>query len=253
MTFNRNAWYRQRGEPRLAVELTGNVRVFKAVRGPLLLYGHVEPIAGRGYVDQLGRRFDIKSGEIDLNGDILATQLRVNTEYKTPPSQDSGQSPVTVTLDVTGRPDQLKLDFSSEPAMTQSEILATIVNGTVAARTWRRWRRWRRTAGAAVQVGLSCLTGAVEEAAQRNIGLDVVQIRQDGLRGATLVAGKYLYPRLYFGIRQPVSFESRSADATENSPRSQFEAEYSAYPWLLLNAQGEGSRVQFMLRGRYAF
>lgn len=254
MTFNRNAWYRQRGEPRLAVELTGNVRVFKAVRGPLLLYGHVEPIAGRGYVDQLGRRFDIKSGEIDLNGDILATQLRVNTEYKTPPSQDSGQSPVTVTLDVTGRPDQLKLEFSSEPAMTQSEILATIVNGTAGGTNVAAVAQGGgETAGAAVQVGLSRLTGAVEEAAQRNIGLDVVQIRQDGLRGATLVAGKYLYPRLYFGIRQPVSFESRSADATENSPRSQFEAEYSAYPWLLLNAQGEGSRVQFMLRGRYAF
>lgn len=254
LTLGRNSWYRQRGEPRMAVELTGPLAVEKAPGGPLLLRGRLEPIAGRGFVEQFGRRFDVKGGVITLEGDPLALDLDVRTEYQTPPSRDTGEAPVTVSMNVKGTLDRLDLEFSSDPPLTNSEIVSVIATGTPGGvNPTASGNNGNDAAGTAAQIGLSRLTGAVEELAERNIGLDVVQIRQDGLRGATLVAGKYLSSRVYIGFRQPVSFETQTTENSAAGRQPLFELEYSAWRWLLLNLQGEGSRFQGFLRGRHAF
>jgi hypothetical protein len=112
----------------------------------------------------------------------------------------------------------------------------------------------RQAAGIALQVGLTDVTGAVEEAAQESVGLDVVQIRQDGLRGATLVAGEYIRPRLYLGLRQPVLYEEEEVRETADTGKDvQIEAEYLADRFLTFSFRGEGNAFRLLARSRYAY
>jgi hypothetical protein len=86
------------------------------------------------------------------------------------------------------------------------------------------------------------------------VGLDVVEITTDGLEGVTLLAGRYLTPDLYMGVRQPVSLQRASGDATERTPDPEVEVELQAARWLLLNLQAGGrTGVEFFLRSRIAY
>jgi hypothetical protein len=108
-------------------------------------------------------------------------------------------------------------------------------------------------AGTAVQASLTPVTGAVEEIAGEAIGVDVFQIRQDGLNGATLVAGKYARPKVYVGIRQPILYEQDDITDPSEDKDVQLELEYNASKRLLLNFRGEGDELRFFLRTTQAY
>jgi translocation and assembly module TamB len=93
--------------------------------------------------------------------------------------------------------------------------------------------------GAGIAVGQ--ILSSIETAAQTGVGLDVVEIQNDGIRGATLVAGKYLSPRLYVGFAQPI----QSA--------SEIEVEFLAFQNLLLNLEGSANSLSVFLRGRVVY
>ncbi|MDX1646989.1 MAG: hypothetical protein R3304_07580, partial [Longimicrobiales bacterium] len=93
----------------------------------------------------------------------------------------------------------------------------------------------------------------IESAAARRVGLDVVEIRREGLRQATLVAGKYVTPRLYVGFAQPVSLREGDGLSFGSEGQSEVEIEYEALRWLLINIEGSGSSIRFFLRGRRAY
>jgi len=97
------------------------------------------------------------------------------------------------------------------------------------------------------------MTSLVEGAAARSVGLDVVEIRREGLRQATLVAGKYVSPRLYVGFAQPVSLQEGSSRSTGSGTGSEIEIELEALRWLIVNIEGSGSDLRLFLRGRYAY
>jgi autotransporter translocation and assembly factor TamB len=162
---------------------------------------------------------------------------------------------VVVHLDVQGTPMAIRLILSSEPAMEQSEIVSFIISGQTT-----RERNSSKTGGKGnmatalpLQMGLSQITAPLEEFARQKVGLDVVEVRQDGLQGATLVAGRFLDPRLYVGFRQPVAGRDPNARGTSSAVRTRIELEYSAYEWLVLNLQGESSRVRSFLRVSHAY
>jgi translocation and assembly module TamB len=251
----RNLWVRMRRDPRLAAELSGTIRVVKAPGDSLRLEGTLEPVRGRGFVEQLGRRFDITGGEVVLNGDPMATDLNVKTEYKVTPWDDTGRGEIVVSMDVRGTLDKMNLSFTSDPALEQSEILSLIATGSTGQSSSQATSTERRdqAAGTAAQIGMTGMTGAVEELAEESIGLDVVQIRQDGLRGATLVAGTYVSPPLYLGFRQPVFFDSGKNDNDEDEETIEFELEYAMSRWLAINLQGGGSNFKGFFRGKLGY
>jgi len=154
-----------------------------------------------------------------------------------------------VRLEVRGRIDKLELILSSEPPMDQSEIINYIVTGKSQSETGESMS----AGGMAAQVGLSRVTAGLEDYAQRAVGLDVVQVRQDGLQGTTLIAGRYMSPELYIGFRQPVSGEETGNQTTGTANRTQYELEYSAYQWLTLNLLAETSKFKSFFRARHAY
>jgi translocation and assembly module TamB len=252
--LGRDNWVRQRSAPRFAVEVTGDVRLKKAPRQEPELFGRIEPVAGHGYVEQFGRTFDIAGGEILLNGDMNDHTVDLRAEYKTRSSSGSGESDVVVHLGVTGPVDKLRLALTSDPPLSENDILTFIATGRdpTAVQTSSS-TSGSGTASLAADYGMSQLTGGLQSAAQEKAGLDVLQIRFDAQQGATLVAGRYVGPTLYLGVRQPLQYhESNTTDST-NPYRTRFEIEYEKYQWLVLNLQGEVDLLRAFLRARYAY
>jgi hypothetical protein len=96
------------------------------------------------------------------------------------------------------------------------------------------------------------MVGLIEGAAAGSVGLDVVEIRREGLRGAMLVAGKYISPRVYVGFAQPISLQGGGL-ALGGNGESKVEIEYEAYRWLVLNFEESAADLRFFLRGRRAY
>jgi hypothetical protein len=102
-------------------------------------------------------------------------------------------------------------------------------------------------------VALSQITGLVEGLASEGIGLDVIEIRPDGLRGATLIAGRFVSPKVYVGFKQPIGRDPDDPDGRSEFERTEVELEYQALRWLLLNMEASNSAVSFLLRYRHAY
>ena len=109
------------------------------------------------------------------------------------------------------------------------------------------------TRGLAMDVGLSQVTSGAERAAQQAIGLDVLQVRFDALQGATLVAGRYLFPDLYVGFRQPLQYKDTGSPSAGVTYRNSVEVEYALYRWLILDVQGESTSLRSFLRARHEY
>jgi hypothetical protein len=250
VTLEGNCWLRQRVQPQLSVALTGQFRLRKAPHGEPELFGRIEPVPGRGYVEQFARNFDITGGEVVLNGKPKDHTVNIQAQYKPPSSSESDESEVVVHLAVEGTADQLKLTLSSEPAMSDAEIVNFIATG--------RSRVDPSTSGAqgstlAKDIGMSQVAGVATSAAQQATGLDVLQVRFDALQGATLVSGNYLNPKLYVGIRQPLQYKDSSSPTSTETYRTRYEVEYGIYRWLVINLQGETSKLRSFFRARYAY
>ncbi len=251
--LERNTWVRQRMAPRLALELTGKFRLKKPPGAEPDLTGRIAPVPGHGYVEQFARKFDFTGGEVLLNGPMTSHTVNIQTTYKRASTGDSGGDDVIVKLDVTGQIDKLALTLSSEPAMSPTEIVSYIATGQTKAEMATDPSSSSTTASIAAQTALAQVTGQVEDIAKEAVGLDVVQIRQDAVQGATLVAGRYLSPKIYVGFRQPVQYQGNDATSTSTNYRTQVEVEYEAFQWLLMNLQGEASEINSFIRVRRAY
>jgi len=255
LTLERDTWVRRQTSPKLSVELTGDVEARKAPRGELRLFGRIEPVPGRGFVEQFGRSFDITGGEVLLNGPMQDHTVDVRTSYRArSQAPSSAESDVVVHLDVQGTAEHLSLTLSSEPSLSETEIVTYIATGRdpTAAQTGTVTGRSDATA-LARDIGLSQVSSALESAARSRIGLDVLQLRFDALQGATLVAGRYLDPSLYVGFRQPLQSQEAGGATAGREARTRVELEYEAYRWLVLNLQGETSLLRSFIRVRHAY
>ena len=104
-------------------------------------------------------------------------------------------------------------------------------------------------------VGLAAgqLAGVIEGVAGESLGLDVVEFQMDGLRGTYLTAGKYVSPRFYVGITNPISF---SGDSSSGDTRGrEMTLEYRVFQMLLLQLVGSSSAstIGLNLTGRYSY
>jgi len=237
--------------PRLSLEVTGEVRVRKRPHREPDLFGHVEPVPGRGFVEQFGRSFEFVGGQVLLDGPKTALAFRIRTEYGRSGGGflAGGGSGVVVHLDLEGGLEEVQLILSSEPPLSETEIVSYIATGrTPTTRGSGSPSLGSDVAQFGRDIGLSTVTGALEDVAQRSVGLDVLKVHYDPLQGAALVAGRYVAPQLYIGFSQPL----QSADVANDRPgepnRTRVELEYQAFRWLLLNVQGEASRVRSFVR-----
>jgi autotransporter translocation and assembly factor TamB len=249
VTLERNNWVRQQVQPRLSVALSGKFRLKKPPHQEPQLFGKIEPVPNRGYVEQFARSFDITGGEILLNGPMTSHTIDIQAQYGNRSISESGNTDIMVNLDVQGTIDKLSLTLSSDPPMSEAEIVNYIATGRSTADNNTNDSK----SSLAKDIGLSTVTGGAEQAAQQAIGLDVVQVRFDALQGAILVAGRYLDPQFYVGFRQPLQHKDAGATSNTETARTSVELEYAIYRWLVVNLQSETSKVRSFLRARYAY
>lgn len=251
--LGRASWVRQRGNPELALQFTGEMSVQKEPGDSLQLVGSVEAVPDRSWVEQFGRRFSIEEGQLTFQGTPGATRVQVRAEYDVPSRDNPGTPEVVLALDVSGTPDSLSVELSSTPPLDASDMVAYLVTGRPASQSLSGGGEGSLTdAGGALALGR--LSGAVEAYAREEVGLDVVEITSDGLDGLTLLAGRYISPELYLGIRQPVALQGSSEAPTQRAPNTEIELEFQAVRWLLMNIRAGGRRgVEFFVRSRIAY
>ena len=246
-------WIRKRNAPVLALGITGDVHVRKPAHGELELRGRIAPVTGRSYLEQFGRTFDFVGGEVLLNGEMKDHTVDIRTEYKVRSSSGSSEPEVLVHLDVGGDMEKLRLDLSSEPPLSDSEIISYITTGRSPINPSAEVDKGSEAAALAAEIGLAQVTGPLEHTVQEKTGLDVLQVRYDALQGATLMAGRYLNPALYIGIQQPLQYREEGLDSSQNPYQTIVDVEYEAYRWLIVTLQGEASLLRSFIRARHAY
>jgi translocation and assembly module TamB len=249
LEMHRNAWIRKKTNPNLAIEIEGTLHVTNRPEQPLRLSGELRPVKGRSYVGQFGRQFEIIGGDIFFNGRPEDLQLRIDSEYKVPSKGSTGLSEVVINMRVAYRLGLFTFELTSNPAMSESDILTYLATGksSTGALAGTVDQGNLGTAAAIEQ-----LVGAAQGVTEGKVPLDVFQIRQDGARGITIVAGNYVSNKLYVGVRQPILLEQGTQDAGLETG-TQGELEYEAAPWLFLNFQGGASRLLLFCKSRYVY
>ncbi|MGE0159730.1 MAG: translocation/assembly module TamB domain-containing protein [Gemmatimonadales bacterium] len=263
--FGRDSWIRSRSTPEMAVAFTGDVEVELRPGEEPRLDGTLTTIAERGYIAQFGKRFSPREGTVTLDGPPASAELDLSASYTVPSHANPDGAEATIVLGVTGTRDELSLSLSSEPPMENADIVSYIATGRPAASTFALDETTGgddaagddggggglAEAGAGIAVGQ--ILSSIEAAAQTGVGLDVVEIRRDGIRGATLAAGKYLSPRLYLGLARRIGRRERDPFSVEDDNGSEIEIEFLAIKNLLLNLEGSASSLNVFLRGRLVY
>jgi len=253
MVMERDTWIRQRVNPEMAIELAGRMEIEKD-RGQddLNLYRSIEVVPDRSIIRQFGRNFRITEGVASFNGPVEEMQMQIEAEYEVPSRLNPGQPEVVITLRLDGRLDDLAFNLSSDPAMENTDIVSYIATGRPASESLQ-FGGTDFNNQVLVGVAASQLAGLVEGVASQSLGLDVVSIEQDGLKGTRLTAGKYVTPRLFVGVTHPLTLSNEST-AFEHDER-ELTLEYKVLEYLLLQllADASDSPVRLNLAGRYAY
>lgn len=247
LAVGRDTWVRQRSNPEMALQFSGDLNVDKRPEETPEVTGTLNAISGRSYISQFGRRFDVASGEVDFPGPLTEARVDVTAIYTVPSVDNAGAAGVTITLAAAGTADALSLELSSEPAMDNADIVSYIATGRPASQGFSGAGSQSTLLGAGAAVASDQLLGLLQRTAMDVTGVEVLQIDSDGI-----VAGWFLSPRLYVGFTQPLFSGSSEVRSTEEQTRA-FEIEYEAYRWLVLNLQRGGSRIGFFLKSRYAY
>ena len=161
------------------IRLTGPVTAVRAVGGFDLI---------RGRLEILGKRLDFDSGTISLTGSLDPLINLVAT---------SNAGDATVSVTVSGRASDPKIDFSSQPALPQDEVLAQLIFG----------RSLSDLSGfqiAQLAAAVAELSGGANTSLLGNLrkatGLDDLDVTTDTNGNASVRAGRYIRDNVYLGV-----------------------------------------------------
>ncbi|HSM05832.1 MAG TPA: translocation/assembly module TamB domain-containing protein [Longimicrobiales bacterium] len=251
VTLGRDIWLRKDDAPEMAIQFTGEFSAAKeSDEAELQLDGEIQAITQRSYVEEFGRRFDITEGSVRLDGPVRATRLAATARYRVPTRGDD-EDQVNIRLSVEGVMDDLALSLDSEPSMDNADIVSYLATGRPANTAFSGESTSARDLG--IEIVTSQITGSLERFAQQQVGLDVIEIQQDGLQGTTLLAGKYVTPRLFVGFRQGMVFQPEDGHSFSKGLSADAEAEYQALDWLVASVRGGTSSIRVFLEGSYGW
>jgi hypothetical protein len=97
-------------------------------------------------------------------------------------------------------------------------------------------------------MAMGAMSGVLESLAEETVKLDVVEMRVDPVKGATLIAGRYVTPDLYLGFRQPVTFSESDKRGRTQNQYSEVEVDYRLFRWLTTNLQGGAGEFRLYLK-----
>lgn len=197
----RRIFVRGRG---LDAELGGSIRI----EGPVT---SIEPVGSfeliRGRLSILGRRIVFDDGSVTLIGDL---DPFVNLTA----TSQSGDTTVIIT--VSGRASDISIDFSSQPALPQDEVIARLI--------------FDRSISELSAFQIAQLAAAVAELSggqntsllgqlRQSTGLDDLDVVTDAEGNAAVRAGRYVRDNVYLGVQAGSGGSSEvtiDLDITEN-------------------------------------
>jgi hypothetical protein len=252
--MRRDTWVRSKSNPRLDIQLTGDLDVSKAPFEDALVFGSVSVLPERSRIVQFGQRFDLERGELTFNGAAETPDMSLEASY-TVTSHSSGGEEVTIRLIAEGTPDELNVTFDSEPTMELSDIVSYIATGRPAFSALQiSDNQGDAYLQSAAGLAIGSVTDLIENMAGSGLGLDVIEIVPSGLQGLTLTAGKYVSPKLYVSVNLPISLAAGTeSTSSTNEKRTQVSIEYELVQQLLLSLLNKGTILRVNLRWQHAF
>ncbi len=144
-----------------------------------------------GYVMLLGRRFQIETGVLDLDGAVPPRpRLNINAVTRV--------SDVTVRLAITGTTDRPQVRLASEPMLEEQDIMAMILFGKLSD-TMTPWQAIALANGLRVISGADGDVTTIIDTGLEVLQVDQLDIRQDeeGSGLASVAVGKHIGRRIY--------------------------------------------------------
>ena len=254
--LERDVWLRSRSNPDMNIQFTGALDVSKPPYGEEQVFGTIEVIEARSYIEQFGRRFNITSGTLRFNGPPMDPRLDIEAALPVAAGGRS-QDALDITLSLEGSLDNLEINLGSDQQLGARNIVSYLATGRPAGQSLQgSGLGTSDLLGSGAGIALSQLTSIIEGAAGEELGLDVIEIETGGPRGTVLTAGKYVTERLFVGIEQPISvnpsnFVQENIDPTNQG--TQVTIEYEIMDWLLARLGQRGSSLQFDLFWEYSY
>lgn len=245
----RRVWIRRSSSPKTDIELRGSLRVKQEPGQEMEFFGRAEPVPDRGTIELNGREFRLTEGDIILGGPVDSTKLDVNASYQVPTQSGGDNEGVLIYVHAKGRLDSLGLEFTSDPSMSQDDILSYIVTGRPTSDNPLFEGTGGGSSGKEMAVG--ALASAISASAGQGLGLDVFQIRQEPTRGLTLTAGRYVSSRMFLNLQLPLGSQGQQTSGANLGPG--FELEYTLQRWLRANLRGGSLPLGLLFRARRAY
>ncbi len=209
--IRRETWLRSRSATTLNIQFNGDLDLQKAHDEDLELYGSIDIVPARSTVEQFGQLFRIDEGALSFDGPVDDPQMNFAAVYEQR-ARETRDVEVTITLNAEGRLGNLSLDLSSDPPMSTSNILSYLATGRPAD----SFLAGGGSGGdLAAQLAIGQASSFVENLAAQQLGLDVVrlQVRPNGI--SYLTVGRYITPRFYASIEQPINTQGNEAQVLE--------------------------------------
>ncbi|MCB9540143.1 MAG: translocation/assembly module TamB domain-containing protein [Myxococcales bacterium] len=147
--------------------------------------------ARRGFIELLGNRFVIDEGQVSLPEGSLIPYVRIVARVET--------EEAVVTAKISGKATRPTLEFESEPGLPTELVLTLLVTGS----TTPNDEDAKTVEEQAASLFASFQAPAVEQAAQRNLGIDRVRLSfgEGGVESPILSFGKHIARWLYVEAR----------------------------------------------------
>jgi len=176
--------------------LKGSPRVVKKPDGPLTYHNRIE--ITRGLILVSGKAFQVQRGMVDF-----ADRDRPDPDLFGEASIRVGATQIFVA--VSGQASNPNVQLTSQPPMSQTDILSTIIFGQP-ARNLSQDQSSALSAQAAALLGQAG-AGEIRKIVGSELTPDVVTVHSEGQAGSSLEAGKYLSSDLYLRYRRRMTQE----------------------------------------------
>ncbi|ETW97903.1 MAG: hypothetical protein ETSY1_20875 [Candidatus Entotheonella factor] len=198
----RNIWVQAQGT---AIELSGDLRVTKALQKPLIIAGDIN--TERGFASYLGKKFTLEEGRITFTGtEEINPVLDITANHKV--------SSYIVTINVTGNSKLPKINLSSAPeALEEADIVSLLVFGRTTDKL--TGSEQGSLANKAQNAAVGAAAGAAASAVGQQVGLDSVEVEVG--EEAKVGTGKYVTQNIFVSYERQLGKEPGNTVGVELS------------------------------------
>lgn len=243
VNIGRDVWIRSYSNPKMDIEFSGDLTIRKRPQQDEVLNGTINVNPSRSRVVTFARKFEITTGTIQFNGPVDDALVDIKAQYVVP--SRFGGDEVKINLAIGGQVGDLSLDLSSDPQMDTGSMVSYLATGRPPGEA---------TVGGsqAAELAVSSLSNLVEGFANSELGLDVVDIQVNPTAGTYLTVGKYVSPRVYVSLTQPL-VTNDSYQVGDAAHQTEMAIEYELVSWLVAQIGSSRNHLQVNMIWEFAF